>query len=164
MTAVGGSGSVLRHTGCEITASSTLTGTSSGIFSGGTVSGACVVGAGCSLKLAGCDITGVISGAGATDVRGSNYNGNANLGIGPGTVNRSVFTGSFGPTAVGANPVAFAPTSPYPDTIYNVNLQLTADPFATGSAGVTVTGKAVGGFTINDPIGGHTFDYTVIHD
>jgi hypothetical protein len=29
---------------------------------------------------------------------------------------------------------------------------------------VTVTGKTGTGFTVNDPGGGNTFDYTVIHD
>jgi hypothetical protein len=41
-----------------------------------------------------------------------------------------------------------------------VALQPTAGP----ANGVTVTGKTGAVFTINDSVGGNTFDVTVIHD
>jgi hypothetical protein len=94
----------------------------------------------------------------SADVRGANYNGNANL-VGPGPINRTTHTQSFGPTVAGANAVAFA--VPFPDGAYNVSLQLTAGP---GNAAVTVTGKTGAGFTINDAVGGNTYDVIVSHD
>ena len=99
-----------------------------------------------------------VAAGGTADVRMTNVNGNAKL-VGPGTINRTTWTGTFGPTVVGANLVVLNP--PYPDALYNVHLQLVAGP---GSAAVTVTGKTGAGFTINDPVGGNTFNYTVIHD
>jgi hypothetical protein len=138
----------------------TLSDTASGTISGITDFGPVNVGTGCSVTIAGCNITSpvTVAAGGSADVRGSNFNGDANL-VGPGTINRTTLTTSFGPTAVGANPVVFAVS--YPDGTYNVNLQLTAGP---GSAGVTVTAKTGVGFTINDPVGGNTFDVIVIHD
>ena len=134
--------------------------TSTGFVTGAFLGTPWNVASGASVVISGCDITSPITVAagGVADVRGSNYNGNANL-VGPGTINRTTHTQSFGPTVVGANAVVFA--VPFPDAIYNVALQLTAGP---GSAGVTVTGKTGAGFTINDPVGGNTFDILVNHD
>jgi hypothetical protein len=138
----------------------TLSGTASGRITGIADLGGVSVGAGCSVVLSGCDNTGAITVAagGSADVRATNYGGNANL-VGPGTINRTTFATSFGPTAIGANAVVFA--VPYPDGTYNVNLQLVA---GAGSAAVTVTAKTGTGFTINDPVGGNTFDFVVSHD
>jgi hypothetical protein len=95
--------------------------------------------------------------AGATvDVRASNMSA---FLVGPGSANRTTQTISFGPTAIGANAVVFA--IPYPDATYNVALQLSGAGDATG---VYVDTKLVTGFTINDPIGGNTFDIIVTHD
>ena len=137
-----------------------VNGTSLGFVTGALLATPWNLASGTSVVMSGCDITSPVTvAAGATaDVRGSNYNGNANL-VGPGTINRTTHTQSFGPTVVGANAVVF--TVPFPDAIYNVALQLTAGP---GSAGVTVTGKTGAGFTINDPVGGNTFDILVNHD
>jgi hypothetical protein len=118
------------------------------------------VGAGASVVIAGSVLNANVTvAAGATaDVRGTNVNGNAHL-VGPGAFNRTTWTGTFGPTTVGANSVVLDP--PFPDGAYNATLQLIAGP---GNPGVTVTGKAGGGFTINDEVGGNTFDYTLVHD
>jgi hypothetical protein len=137
----------------------TLSGTATGTISGITEFGAVNVGAGCSVTIAGCNITApvTVAAGGSADVRGSNFNGDVNL-VGPGTINRNTLATSFGPTALGANAVVFA--VPYPNGTYNVALQPTAGP----ANGVTVTGKTGAGFTINDSVGGNTFDVTVIHD
>jgi hypothetical protein len=119
------------------------------------------VGAGALLTIAGSNIVSTISVAagGVADVRGSNYGQNANL-VGPGTIDRTTWTQVVGPTAAGANIIPIA-NAPFPDGTYNVILTLTAGP---GSAGVTVTGKTGPSFTINDPVGGNTFDATLIDD
>jgi hypothetical protein len=134
--------------------------TSTGTVTGANLTTDWNVGAGASVTIAGCALNAVLTvdAAGSADVHGSNYNGNANL-VGPGPINRTTHTDAFGPTAIGANAVAFA--VPFPDGAYNVSLQLTAGP---GNAGVTVTGKTGAGFTINDTVGGNTYDITVIHD
>jgi hypothetical protein len=94
--------------------------------------------------------------AGATaDIRSSecsSFNG-------PGAINRRSLTTHFGPTTPGANAVTFA--VPFPDGTYNVLLQLTAGP---GNAAVTTSGKKGTDFTINDAVGGNTYDVTVVHD
>jgi hypothetical protein len=102
----------------------------------------------------------VTAGAGATaDIRGSNYRQNSNL-IGPGAINRSLWNAAVaGPTVLGANPVVFNP--PFPDATYTANLQLTSGP---GNAGTTVTGKTGAGFTINEPVGGNAYDYSVTQE
>jgi hypothetical protein len=56
--------------------------------------------------------------------------------------------------------VAVQLTPNFPDNAYNVSLQLTAGP---GNAGATVTAKLGDSFTINDAVGGNTFDYTLIY-
>jgi hypothetical protein len=94
--------------------------------------------------------------AGATaDIRGCNWD-QSQL-VGPGSINRSISTLSFGPTIGGANPIAF--TIPYNDANYDIGPTLTAGP----GAFVSITAKASGGFTLNDPVGGNTFDLSVVH-
>ena len=137
-----------------------VNGTSSGTVVGCQLLTRWNLASGTAVVMSGCDILLPITvAAGAVaDVRASNYNGNANL-IGPGPINRTTWTTTFGPTVVGANLVVLNP--PFPDGAYNVALQLVAGP---GSAGVTVTGKTGAGFTINDPVGGNTYDIIVNHD
>lgn len=122
--------------------------------------------AGTAVAIAGCFGGGPLSGAGAFDVRGSNYNGNANLAGITGTCKRTTYTFSFGPTSAGGpgtNLITFP--VPYPDGNYNVDLQLTAGPLA-GVAGATptVTLKTGPNFTLTDLVGGNTFDITVAYD
>jgi hypothetical protein len=136
-----------------------LTGTAKAIFQGVNIENVVTVASGCTLTINGgpLNTTLTVAAGGAADVRGSNYGGNANL-LGAGTINRTTWISSVGPTVVGANAVVLNP--PYPDANYNVNLQLTAG----AGAFATITGKTGAGFTINDSVGGNTFDYTVIHD
>jgi len=118
------------------------------------------VGAGASVVISGSVLNGnvTVAAGGTADVRGTNVNGNAHL-VGPGAFNRTTWTGTFGPTTAGANSVVLDP--PFPDGAYNATLQLVAGP---GNNRATVTDKAGAGFTINDAVGGNTFDYTVAHD
>jgi hypothetical protein len=103
-------------------------------------------------------ISGSLAGTGPIDVRGSNYGGNGNL-AGPGTINRTTFTESAGPTTGVALSVLFA--VPYPDNLYNVSLQLTAGP---GDPAAKVIGKAFNGFMINTTVAGNTYEFIVNHD
>jgi hypothetical protein len=118
--------------------------------------------AGTSVAVAGCYDSGALTGAGAFDVRGTNYNGNANLAGITGTANRTTWTQSFGPSGAGGNTVTLTPA--YPDATYNVSVDYTAVGVAV--AGVTITGKAAGQFTLTEPAGasGNTYDITVTHD
>jgi hypothetical protein len=139
----------------------TISGTNSKLICQGVnMANAISAAATCSFIASACNITSAMSGAGVFDVRGSNFNGNANIAGITGTCNRSVWTSSFGPTAIGANTVPIAP--PYPDATYNAHLQLTA---GAGNAAVTVTGKAGNQFVLTDPaVGTNTFDVTIFHD
>lgn len=78
--------------------------------------------------------------------------------FGPGAVLRRSQTASPAITVAGANAVLF--TVPFPDGDYNVALQLTAGP---GNAATTITAKTGSGFTINDSVGGNTFDAVITH-
>ena len=117
------------------------------------------LGRGTSVVFGGCSLSALKVEAGATaDIRSSEC---PDLSLsGPGEVSRRSLTTSFGPTVPGANPVKFNVPFP-PDPSYNVSLQLTAGP---GNAAVTTSGKTGAGFTINDAVGGNTYDVTVIHD
>jgi hypothetical protein len=119
--------------------------------------------AGTSVAVAGCYDSGALTGAGAFDVRGTNYNGNANLTGITGTANRTTWTQSFGSTVAGANLVTLTPAYPTPVT-YNVSLAYTAVGVAV--AGVTITGKTGGSFVLTEPAGasGNTYDITVTND
>lgn len=145
--------------GGTVTALVTLAGGSDGFITGIAAFGGATVGAGCLLEIAGCNIVApvTVAATGSADVRGSNYNGNTNL-VGPGPIDRTTYTMSVTTTIAGANPIVFP--VPYQDNGFNVNLQLTAGP---GNV-VTVTNKTPTGFTINDPVGGNTYDVSVMHD
>jgi hypothetical protein len=112
-----------------------------------------------SIVAQGCRLNASITvGAGAViDVRDSDYQSQANL-IGPGQINRSTWKGTI-VTVAGANVIALDP--PFPDTSYNIQLQLTAGP---GNASVTVTNKTGSSFTVTDTVGGNTFDYTLTNE
>ncbi len=150
--------------GCEtlpgVAVPTAVNGTTVGTIAGSSLFTPWNLAAGTSVSMGGCFLNAnlTVAAGAAADVRGCNYAGNAHL-IGPGTINRTTHTQSFGPTIAGANPVVFA--VPFPDAAYNVQLQLTAGP---GNAAVTVTAKAGAGFTINDAVGGNTYDITVTHD
>jgi hypothetical protein len=119
------------------------------------------VGAGSSVVISGGTLFGTVTAAagGTADVRMTNVNGDAKL-IGPGTINRTTWIGTA-VTPAGPSATAVVLSPPFPDALYNVHLQLTSG--AVG-ADLTVTGKTGAGFTINDSVGGNTFDFTVIHD
>jgi hypothetical protein len=116
-----------------------------------------------SVAFTGCFGTGAITvPAGATaDVRGSNNTTNL---VGPGKINRTISSFVFGPTSIvsSVNPVAF--TIPYIDANYSVALQLTASaPQGPGNVATFTTALANTGFTINDSVGGNTYQVTVSH-
>ena len=137
-----------------------LTGTALVICQGFNVSRPVTVASGCSFTLQDqLTATLTVAAGGTADLRGANFATNANL-VGPGTINRTTWTQIFGPTVAGANVVPIT-NAPFPDGVYNVSLQLIAGP---GNAGVTVTGKTGTDFTINDAVGGNTFDVSIIHD
>jgi hypothetical protein len=158
-------------TACVINATWSLTGTSSMRFSGGTIgvipvlTGTAVlqvsvptlpgatVGVGCSLDAPGTKVTAPITGLGAVDVRGANYNSNANLTGITGTCRRSNWTGSV-VTVLGPNLITLLPA--YTANTYVVNFEP-----AVGFAALTVTAKLAGSFTLNDPVGGQTFNYSI---
>ncbi len=140
-----------------------LTGTASLVIQGLTINNPMTVGAGCSLSMsagaafgAAATTTLTVAAGGAADIRGANYQDNSRL-IGPGTINRTTWNDSTGITIAGANPIAF--TVPYPDPFYAVQLSLIAGP---GNAAATISGRTGAGFTLNDAIGGNTFDYSII--
>ena len=109
----------------------------------------------------GCKLlnTLTVAAGSSADVRDTNYLQNANL-VGPGMINRSTWNGVAGPT-VGGVPLVVVLNPPFPETSYNVQLQLTAGP---GNAGVTVTAKTGASFTITDSVGGNTFDYSLLQE
>ena len=109
----------------------------------------------------GCKLlnTLTVAAGSSADIRDTNYGQNANL-IGPGTINRSTWNEVAGPT-VGGVPLVVVLNPPFPEASYNVQLQLTAGP---GNAGVTVTAKTGASFTINDSVGGNTFDYSLLQE
>jgi hypothetical protein len=115
------------------------------------------LGPGTSVEFAGCALHSLTVAAGATaDIRSSEC-----LKLtGPGPVNRRSFTKQVTTTA-GDNLVTF--DAPFPDTEYRVSLQLTEGP---GNPLVMVPRalKRLADFTINDTVGGNTYDVTVIHD
>lgn len=94
---------------------------------------------------------------GLIDARGSEILGGSGALVGPGPIDRTLTTMAFGPTAVGANLVAFA--VPYPNANYNVSV--TENAGAGGGAWPSVTLKNPTDFTLNDPTGARTFDITV---
>jgi hypothetical protein len=151
---------IFRSAGGSVLGALTCNQTGVGRISGEMIQAAINVGAGSTVVISGGQLTAALTVAagGTADVRATNYGSQANL-VGPGTINRTTWTGTFGPTVVGANAVVLNP--PFPDALYNVSLQLTAGP---GSAAVTVGGKTGAGFSIVDPVGGNTYDFTVIHD
>lgn len=140
----------------------TLTGASTVTFQGVNINNPISVAVGCTFTASACNIQAAMSGAGAFDVRGSNYNGNANLAGITGTCNRSTWIApSVGPTVTGANPFPIAP--PYPDAVYNVQLQPVGP--APGNGNVTITAKAGNSYTISDAsAGGFSYDATIFHD
>lgn len=136
-----------------------VNGTSTGIATGSDFNSQWTFASGTSGTFAGCHTSANINAnAGSSvDVLASDIPV-ANL-VGPGPINRRTHIQSSGATSAGANAIAF--TIPFIDANYNVNLQLTAGP---GNAAATITAKAGSGFTINDSVGGNTFDITVAHN
>jgi hypothetical protein len=87
------------------------------------------------------------------DVRMAEYNGNTNL-AGAGKIDRTVWRTSFGPTGAGNNIVPISP--PLWDANYGVSIELTA-----AGAYPPVSAKTNASFTINDPVGGNTYNFTI---
>lgn len=137
-------------TGCLLTTPWNVNDTASVAFAGSTINQPITVAAGA-----------------YADLRAANYNGDGNL-AGPGPTDRTTLTTSFGPTMAGPNDVFFLANlgvPPFSDNNYNVVLQLTAQLVPNpNSPAVTVTLKNSTDFTINDPVGGNTYDIIVNHD
>lgn len=91
----------------------------------------------------------------SADIKSSEYFSSGAL-VGPGAIDRTLFTMTFGPTAVGPNPVVFS--VPYAIAVYNVCL---TDTGAGGGGVPAATTKLASGFTLVDPVGGRTFEITV---
>ena len=148
----------VRSAGGSVLGSLTFNQTGPARISGEMIQAAINVGAGSNVVISGGQLTAAVTVAagGTADVRATNYGSQANL-VGPGTINRTTWTGTV---VVGAGATLVPLTPPFPDGLYNVSLQLTA---GGGDAGAFVTAKTGAGFTINAAVGS-TFDYTVIHD
>lgn len=112
-----------------------------------------------SFRACGSALNGVVTVAagGSADLRSSQYMSVANL-AGAGSIERTVWRTTAGPSSIGANVVTLAP--PYADANYSV--QLTK---VSGSGGeILVTGKQPGQFTISDSAGGNTFDICILKE
>lgn len=90
------------------------------------------------------------------DVRTAEYNVAANL-AGAGSIDRSIWRTTFGPTAIGDNVIPINP--PLPTTDYHVSIELTA-----AGAYPPVVAKTPNSFTINDPVGGNTYNFAVLRE
>lgn len=98
-----------------------------------------------------------VAAGGTADVRSAEYFTASNL-VGPGAIDRSVWRTTIGPTTAGANIVTLTPS--YIDANYNVQVtQADGTPTA-----ITASGKQAGQFTLNDAVGGNTFDVTIIKE
>lgn len=109
-----------------------------------------------SLRACGAALNGAVTvaGGGSADLRSSQYTSIA----GAGSIERTIWRTTVGPTSIGANVVTITP--PYADANYAVLLAKTA-----GSGGeILVTGKQAGQFTISDSAGGNTFDVCVLKE
>ena len=140
----------------------TVNNTGFGFITGEAILAPVNVGMGSSVVISGgvLDAPLTVAVGGAADVRMTNVNSDANLVPGGGTINRTTWIGTAGPTVANVALVVTL-TPPFPDALYNVHLQLNA---AGDASGVFVTNKQPGQFTIVSPVSDNTFDYTVIHD
>lgn len=122
------------------------------------INAAIAIGSGCALDVVGSVLkpasTLAVAAGGVADVRCSDWQDNVQFS-GPGTIDRSIWTFTVGPTAAGANAIVVDP--PYPDALYNVALELTA-----AGAYPPITGKTGAGFTLTDPVGGNTYHVTLL--
>jgi len=119
---------------------------------------------GASVEFAGCSLPSLTVKEGATaDIRSSE----CLVVQGDGVIYRRSLSMRVGPTAAGANRVTFP--VPYRSVGYYISLQLTRagpppPPPASPCPCPAVTNKTNRGFTIDDPVGGNTYDVIVIQD
>lgn len=162
-----GAATVNGNTFCDLDIASTVgvktfAATATGRFACKNIGANISVGATNSLDMRGSclgsAVVVTVAAGGAVDLRAGEYNANANL-AGAGTIDRSIWRTSFGPTAIGANAVPIAP--PLPNGSYNVAPCQTAGVSATMPA---ITAKTGAGFTLTDVLGGHTYDLTILRE
>lgn len=98
-----------------------------------------------------------VAAGGQADLRMCEYGSLSNL-AGAGAIDRSIWRTTAEATSIGANVITLSP--PYIDGNYNVTLTLTA----AGASGAFVSGKAANQFVLNDPVGGNSFDITILKE
>ena len=91
------------------------------------------------------------------DARGSEVSSPAQL-IGAGPIDRSIYRLAIIVTVPGPNPVVFP--VPYVSVAYDVVAIESAG--VGGLPAITITAKTPAGFTLNDPLGGRSFDVMVL--
>lgn len=136
----------------------TLAGTSVGALQATQIFGNVNVGTGTSIDIVSSVLEQnavlTVAAGGDADIRMSEFQVNAQL-VGPGPIDRSIWTTTIAGTAAGNNVIPISP--PYPDGLYNVAIELTA-----AGAYPPVSAKGGSSFTINDPVGGNTYNFTLM--
>lgn len=147
---------------CETFNPISISGTTVGSIEATQINGIVAIGSGCSVSFTGSQFQPgsiiTVAAGGHADLVGAQWNSNANL-AGAGTIDRSIWRTSVGPTVLGANVVPIAP--PLKDNVYNISIAQTAgspqDP-------PIVTAKTASSVTIDDSVGGGTFDVTILKE
>lgn len=149
-------GAVFRDVQC--TKNLTLVGTALTML-GGSQSGSVAVDATSTLAMPGGQLTGVctVASGGLVDLIGTSWSDSTKI-AGAGATDRSPVRLTKASTSVGANAIAISP--PLLDANYHVAVTQTAGAAAL----VTVTAKTASGFTLNDAVGGNSFDLTVLKE
>ncbi len=146
----------------EVFGAVSISGTSIGAIEASQLNGPVAINAGVTIDFTGSRFQPgavlTVAAGGSADIRMAEYDSNANL-AGAGTINRSIWRTTFGPTAVGPNTVPIAP--PLSDGAYNACLTQTGGPIGFPPI---VTAKTGSGFTLTDSVAGRTFDVSIVKE